>query len=70
MDEAARAAFSQWKFKPALRDGKPVPVEILVGIPTEDPGSGMNITLKSRSANGVRYTNDYNRYDRRLRRFL
>jgi hypothetical protein len=42
MDEAARAAFSQWKFKPALRDGKPVPVEILVGIPTEDPGSGLN----------------------------
>jgi hypothetical protein len=42
MDEAARAAFSQWKFKPALRDGKPVPVEILVGIPTEDPSSGMN----------------------------
>jgi hypothetical protein len=42
MDEAARAAFSQWTFKPALRDGKPVPVEILVGIPTEDPNSGMN----------------------------
>ena len=39
MDEAARIAFSQWKFKPALRDGKPVPVEILVGIPTEDPGN-------------------------------
>jgi hypothetical protein len=42
MDEAARAAFSQWKFKPALRDGKPVPVEILVGIPTEDPAGTMN----------------------------
>jgi outer membrane biosynthesis protein TonB len=37
MDEAARAAFSQWRFKPAVRDGKPVPVEILIGIPTEDP---------------------------------
>jgi TonB-like protein len=37
MDEAARAAFSQWRFKPAMRDGKPVPVEILIGIPTEDP---------------------------------
>ena len=36
MDEAARAAFSQWRFKPAMRDGKPVPVEILIGIPTED----------------------------------
>jgi len=33
MDEAARIAFSRWVFKPALRDGKPVEVEILVGIP-------------------------------------
>ncbi|HWY53518.1 MAG TPA: energy transducer TonB [Terriglobales bacterium] len=33
MDEAARIAFSRWIFKPALRDGKPVEVEILVGIP-------------------------------------
>jgi len=33
MDEAARIAFSRWAFKPALRDGKPVEVEILVGIP-------------------------------------
>lgn len=40
MDEAARVAFSQWKFKPALRDGKPITVEILVGVPTEDPGNG------------------------------
>src|SRR5580704_15503547 len=37
MDEAARAAFSQWRFKPAMRDGKPVPVEILIGIPIEEP---------------------------------
>jgi hypothetical protein len=37
MDEAALVAFSQWKFKPALRDGEPIAVEILVGIPTEDP---------------------------------
>jgi hypothetical protein len=38
MDEAARLAFSRWVFKPALRDGKPVEVEVLVGIPplTED----------------------------------
>jgi TonB-like protein len=35
MDEAAKTAFSKWKFKPAMRDGKPVPVEILVGIPVE-----------------------------------
>jgi Gram-negative bacterial TonB protein C-terminal len=42
MDEAARVAFSQWKFKPAVRDGKPVAVEILVGVPTEDPGNGIS----------------------------
>ena len=35
MDSAARLAFSQWKFKPAMRDGKPIRVEILVAIPTE-----------------------------------
>jgi Gram-negative bacterial TonB protein C-terminal len=33
MDEAARLAFSQWKFKPATRGGRPIPVDILVGIP-------------------------------------
>jgi hypothetical protein len=33
MDEAARLAFSRWQFKPAMRDGKPVEVQILVGIP-------------------------------------
>jgi len=32
-DQAALAAFSRWKFKPALREGKPVAVDILVGIP-------------------------------------
>jgi hypothetical protein len=42
MDEAAQVAFSQWKFKPALRDGKPVSVEILVGVPTEDPSDGIS----------------------------
>jgi hypothetical protein len=35
MDEAARVAFSRWKFKPAIRDGKNVAVDVLVGIPTE-----------------------------------
>ena len=35
MDEAARLALSRWKFKPALRAGKPVALEILVGIPAE-----------------------------------
>lgn len=33
MDEAARIAFSRWVFKPAIKDGKPVEVDILVGIP-------------------------------------
>ena len=37
MDEAAREAFSRWKFKPALREGKPVAVDILVGAPPELP---------------------------------
>jgi TonB-like protein len=37
MDEAARVAFTRWKFKPAIRDGKNVAVDILVGIPTEAP---------------------------------
>ena len=35
MDEAARLAFSRWKFKPAMREGKPVAIELLVGIPPE-----------------------------------
>src|SRR5579863_915099 len=35
MDEAARLAFSRWHFKPAMRNGKPVEVQILVGIPPE-----------------------------------
>jgi len=33
MDEAARIAFGRWHFQPAMRDGKAVEVEILVGIP-------------------------------------
>ncbi|HXW54801.1 MAG TPA: energy transducer TonB [Candidatus Cybelea sp.] len=33
MDMAARVAFSRWKFKPAMRNGKPLEVEVLVGIP-------------------------------------
>jgi hypothetical protein len=34
MDDNARLAFSQWKLKPALQDGKPVPVQVLIGIPS------------------------------------
>jgi hypothetical protein len=33
MDQAALIAFSRWHFMPAMKDGKPVEVEILVGIP-------------------------------------
>jgi TonB family protein len=35
MDAAACLAFSRWKFKPAMRSGKPVSVQILLGIPAE-----------------------------------
>lgn len=37
LDEAARIAFSRWKFRPALRGSNPVAVEILIGIPSEAP---------------------------------
>lgn len=39
LDEAARIAFGRWRFKPAVRDGKAVAVDILVGIP---PASGQD----------------------------
>jgi hypothetical protein len=39
INDAARAAFARWKFRPALEDGKPVAVEILVGVPAIVPGS-------------------------------
>ena len=39
MDEAARTAFSRWKFMPALRDGKPVAIDVLVGILPSAPGA-------------------------------
>lgn len=38
-DQAALAAFSQWKFQPALREGKPVSLNILVGVPATVPAS-------------------------------
>jgi hypothetical protein len=37
VDEAARIAFSRWRFKPAMLNGKPIAVEFLLGIP---PTSG------------------------------
>ncbi len=39
MDRAALAAFQQWKFKPALRENRPISIEILVGIPVFLPGA-------------------------------
>jgi len=42
MDEAARLAFSRWKFKPATRGGKAIPVDILVGIPSDPPPTRTN----------------------------
>lgn len=32
-NQAAAAAFTKWKFQPAVKSGKPVPIEILLGIP-------------------------------------
>jgi hypothetical protein len=37
MDDNARLAFSQWKFTPALRENKPIPLQVLVGIPATLP---------------------------------
>jgi TonB-like protein len=42
MDEAARLAFTKWKFKPATRGGKAIPVDILVGIPSDPPPARAN----------------------------
>ncbi len=36
-DQAALVTFRRWKFTPAMRGGKPVEVEILVGIPAYCP---------------------------------
>lgn len=42
MDEAARIAFSRWRFKPAIRNGKAVAVEILVGVPVSVAPGGQS----------------------------
>jgi hypothetical protein len=39
MDEAARLALGRWKFMPAIRGGKPVAVDILVGIQSAAPAN-------------------------------
>ena len=36
LDEKAIAAVSQWKFEPALKDGRPVPVQINVEVKFPD----------------------------------
>jgi hypothetical protein len=40
MDAEAKLAFSKWIFKPATKAGKPVSVDILVGIPSDPPKGG------------------------------
>jgi Gram-negative bacterial TonB protein C-terminal len=37
MDAAAKQAFSQWTFKPAMRGGKAVSIDVLVGVPSDPP---------------------------------
>ena len=37
MDAAAKLAFSKWTFKPAVKGGTPVSIDILVGIPSDPP---------------------------------
>jgi len=37
-DEAALAAFSRWKFKPALEGGEPIAIDFMVGIPATVSG--------------------------------
>jgi hypothetical protein len=46
MDVAAVRAFSQWTFKPAIRGGKPVSVDVLLGIPGDLPGTGVGVTAR------------------------
>ena len=49
MDEAARLAFLRWKFKPATREGHPVRVEVLVGIPTDAPVAVRSASTRSQT---------------------
>jgi len=61
LDAAALRAFSQWTFKPAMRDGKPVSVDILVGIPGDSPTSGPALGAKAGGtrAEGQHVSNSY-----------
>lgn len=40
MDAAAKLAFGKWTFRPAMKSGKAVSVDILVGIPSDAPKGG------------------------------
>ncbi len=40
MDAAAKLAFGKWTFRPAMKAGKAVGVDILVGIPSDAPRAG------------------------------
>jgi len=44
MDAAAKRAFSQWTFKPAVRGGKAISIDILVGVPSDPPKQPAAIT--------------------------
>jgi len=40
MDAAAKQAFSQWTFKPAMRAGKAISIDVLIGVPSDPPKGG------------------------------
>jgi hypothetical protein len=44
MDSSAAIAFSNWKFKPAMRAGLPIGVDVLVGIPARLPEKGSDVS--------------------------
>ena len=37
LDESARVALAQWRFRPATRNGVPVDVEVVVRVPFRAP---------------------------------
>jgi len=39
MDSAALAAFTKWKFKPAMHENKPISVDVLIGVPVRIPAA-------------------------------
>jgi TonB family protein len=47
MDAAAKQAFSQWSFKPAIRGGKAISIDILVGVPSDPPPKAASATPSS-----------------------